>query len=159
MNDSVKVSNDTWQWYREVVRSWLEDPGVEEYDGLNMTALKMDQAYMTGVSDVDASVYSVSDDCFRCPFKLQEFILAGQESSWVANTARRSTWRVYANSTDIYKTALDTTDLLCQLRPELGEFGVYKLNVSSAGCDIRTEREPVDIYLQSTPLSSSQAIC
>ncbi|PZC75768.1 hypothetical protein B5X24_HaOG205685 [Helicoverpa armigera] len=65
MNDSVVVSNDTWQWYKEVVRSWLEDPGVQEYEGLNMTALQMDQAYMVGSSAVDVSVYSVSDDCFR----------------------------------------------------------------------------------------------
>ncbi|XP_047022928.1 heparan-alpha-glucosaminide N-acetyltransferase isoform X1 [Helicoverpa zea] len=147
MNDSVVVSNDTWQWYKEVVRSWLEDPGVQEYEGLNMTALQMDQAYMVGSSAVDVSVYSVSDDCFRCPFKLQEFIPAGEETSWVASTARRSTWRVYVNSTDTYKIAGDTTDLLCQLRPEMGEFGVYKMNVSSAGCDIRTDRDPVDIYL------------
>lgn len=65
MNDSVGVSNNTWQWYREVIRSWLEDPGVVEHEGLNMTALKMDQAYMVGVSDTDVGVYSVSDDCFR----------------------------------------------------------------------------------------------
>lgn len=65
MNDSVGVSNDTWQWYREVIRSWLEDPGVTEFEGLNMTALKMDQAYMLGESEIDVGVYSVSDDCFR----------------------------------------------------------------------------------------------
>lgn len=65
MNDSVGVSNDTWQWYKEVIRSWLEDPGVEEFEGLNLTALKMDQAYMTGVSETNVGVYSVSDDCFR----------------------------------------------------------------------------------------------
>lgn len=30
----------------------------------------------------------------------------------------------------------------------MGEFGVYKLNASAEGCDIRTAREPVDIYLR-----------
>lgn len=64
MNESV-VSNDTWKWYKEVVLSWLEDPGAEEHEGLNMTALKMDQAYMVATSDKDVGVYSVSDDCFR----------------------------------------------------------------------------------------------
>ncbi|KAJ8726856.1 hypothetical protein PYW08_015253 [Mythimna loreyi] len=149
MNDSVG-SNDTWQWYREVVSaagSWLEDPGVTEYEGLNMTALKMDQAFMLGESEIDVGVYSVSDDCFRCPFKRQENISAGEEKFWVVSTARRSTWRVYANATEQYVTAGDTSGLLCQLRPELGEFGVYKLNASAEGCDIRTTREPVDIYL------------
>lgn len=68
MNESVGVSNDTWQWYKEVIRSWLEDPGVEEHEGLNITALKMDQAYMKGISDLNVGVYSVSDDCFRVSF-------------------------------------------------------------------------------------------
>lgn len=65
MNDTVGVSNDTWQWYREVIRSWLEDPGVHVFEGLNMTALKMDEAYMVGSSEINVGVYSVSDDCFR----------------------------------------------------------------------------------------------
>uniref|UniRef100_A0A2H1VGV2 SFRICE_000016 n=1 Tax=Spodoptera frugiperda TaxID=7108 RepID=A0A2H1VGV2_SPOFR len=148
MNDTVGVSNDTWQWYREVIRSWLEDPGVHVFEGLNMTALKMDEAYMVGSSEINVGVYSVSDDCFRCPFKLQRNISAGEERVWVTNTARRSTWRVYANYTEQYVTAGDTSGLLCQLRPEMGEFGVYRLNASTEGCDIRTVREPVDIYLQ-----------
>ncbi|XP_035431397.1 heparan-alpha-glucosaminide N-acetyltransferase isoform X2 [Spodoptera frugiperda] len=147
MNDTVGVSNDTWQWYREVIRSWLEDPGVHVFEGLNMTALKMDEAYMVGSSEINVGVYSVSDDCFRCPFKLQRNISAGEERVWVTSTARRSTWRVYANYTEQYVTAGDTSGLLCQLRPEMGEFGVYRLNASTEGCDIRTVREPVDIYL------------
>lgn len=63
MNESV--SNNTWQWYKGVVLSWLEHPGAEEHEGLNITALRMDQAYMVAASDKDVGVYSVSDDCFR----------------------------------------------------------------------------------------------
>ncbi|XP_028028527.1 heparan-alpha-glucosaminide N-acetyltransferase [Bombyx mandarina] len=147
MNESSSVTNDTWHWYKEVVMSWLEHPGMEEYEGLNLTALKMDQAYMVGTSDKDVGVYSVSDDCFRCPFELQKKLSAGTEESWVVSTTRRSTWRVYTDLTDSYVTAGNTTGLLCQLRPEVGEFGVYRLNATSDGCDIRTDREPVDIYL------------
>lgn len=69
-NDYVDVNdteawNDTWQWYKDVVRTWLESPGVEEHNGLDLTALKMDQAYTIGLSDRHVGVYSVSDDCFR----------------------------------------------------------------------------------------------
>lgn len=64
INDT-DARNNTWQWYKEVVRSWLEDPGVQEHEGLNLTALKMDQAYTVGLSDKHVGVYSVSDDCFR----------------------------------------------------------------------------------------------
>lgn len=38
--------------------------------------------------------------------------------------------------------------LLCQLRPEMGEFGVYSLNATDEGCDIHTVKEPVDIYMR-----------
>lgn len=61
MNETV---SDTWMWLREVMGSWLEDPG-EEHQGLNMGELKMDEAYMIGVADRDVGIYSVSDDCFR----------------------------------------------------------------------------------------------
>ncbi|KAG6448086.1 hypothetical protein O3G_MSEX005296 [Manduca sexta] len=83
----------------------------------------------------------------ECPFELQHNLSAGTESSWVINTARRSTWRVYSEITDKYAVAADAKGLLCQLRPEMGEFGVYRLNATEEGCDIRTVREPVDIYM------------
>ncbi|GBP48242.1 hypothetical protein EVAR_96831_1 [Eumeta japonica] len=61
----AELKNGSWQWYRDAVRSWLEDPGVEEFQELNLTSLKMDEAYMTGESPRDVGVYAVSDDCFR----------------------------------------------------------------------------------------------
>ncbi|XP_073962689.1 heparan-alpha-glucosaminide N-acetyltransferase isoform X2 [Choristoneura fumiferana] len=149
MNDTntVMVTNNTWQWYREAIRSWLEDPGVTEHEGLNITALKMDEAYMTGISDRDVGVYSVSDDCFRCPFELEKTLKTDEPSWWVVDTTHRSSWRVYANATQQYITASNTTGLLCQSRPKLGQFGVYNLNVTEDGCHVRTLKEPVDIYM------------
>ncbi|OWR46388.1 heparan-alpha-glucosaminide N-acetyltransferase like protein [Danaus plexippus plexippus] len=146
MNESV--SEDTWLWVRGVLRSWLEDPGVEEFRGLNMSELQMDQAYMMGIADGDVGVYSVSDDCFRCPFELQKSLDPSSNSSWIVSTAKRSTWRVYSGADEQFITARNTTGLLCQMRPNLGEFGVYTLNATSEGCDIRTEKEPVDIYMR-----------
>ncbi|XP_047519302.1 heparan-alpha-glucosaminide N-acetyltransferase [Pieris napi] len=146
MNDST-VANDTWQWYKDVVRSWMEDPGVEEHQGLNISALMMDQAYVVAETDRSVAVYSVSDDCFRCPFELQKSLSAGFDSWWVVDTARRSTWRVYTDTAEQYISLRNTTGLLCQLRPNLGEFGVYALNVTGGGCDMRTTKEPVDIYM------------
>lgn len=69
MNDTVmnesEISKDAWIWLRDTMKSWLEEPSVEEFQGLNMSSLLMDQAYMVGVADRDVSVYAVSDDCFR----------------------------------------------------------------------------------------------
>ncbi|CAH2091787.1 unnamed protein product [Euphydryas editha] len=146
MNETA--DNDPWMWIRDVMRTWLEDPGVEEHQGLNMSALKMDQAYIVGVTDRDVGVYAVSDDCFRCPFELQKNLSPEAESWWVVNTARRMTWRVYADATEKFTSVRNTSGLLCQLRPNLGEFGVYTLNATGDGCNIRTDREPVDIYMR-----------
>ncbi|CAH2063580.1 unnamed protein product, partial [Iphiclides podalirius] len=142
------TNGNTWQWYRDVVRSWLEDPGAEEFGGLNLTSLTMDQAYMIGVSDRNVSVYSVSDDCFRCPFELQKILEGGVENVMVMSTARRATLRVYEEIGEQYMSAGNTTGLICQLRPNLGQFGVYTLNASGGGCDVRTDKEPVNIYLR-----------
>ncbi|KAJ2950785.1 hypothetical protein O0L34_g9050 [Tuta absoluta] len=148
------TSNTTWEFYHEVIKSWLEDPGVEEHEGLNMTALKMDQAYVVGLSDRPVAVYSVSDYCFRCPFELQKTLQAGEEQSWVVNTARKLTWRVYTTESDQYVSARNTTGMLCQLRPELGQFGVYRLNITNEGCDVTTSKDPVDIYSRKYLFSS-----
>ena len=69
MNETVmnehSLGKDAWMWLRGMMKSWLEEPGVEEFQGLNMSSLLMDRAYMVGVADRDVSVYAVSDDCFR----------------------------------------------------------------------------------------------
>ncbi|KPJ10568.1 hypothetical protein RR48_06362 [Papilio machaon] len=145
---NVSTTQGNWEWYKEVVRSWLEDPLVEQFGGLNMTSLNMDQAYMTGVSYRNVSIYSVSDDCFRCPFELQKTLEAGVPSTFVVSTSRRATWRVYEDVREQYMSAANATSLICQLRPDLGEFGVYTLNATGEGCDVRTDKEPVNIYLR-----------
>ncbi|KOB75916.1 putative heparan-alpha-glucosaminide n-acetyltransferase [Operophtera brumata] len=147
MNESMTVTGDKWQWFKEVLQSWLEHPGVAEHEGLNMTELKMDQAYMIGTADKDVGVYSVSDDCFRCPFELQKTIAAGTEEWWTMSTARPSTWRVYTDLSEQYVTAGNSTGLLCHLRPQVGQFGVYRLNASEEGCNFSTVKDPVDIYM------------
>lgn len=38
--------------------------------------------------------------------------------------------------------------LLCQLRPEMGQFGVYRLNISNEECYMHTSKKPVDIYMR-----------
>lgn len=38
--------------------------------------------------------------------------------------------------------------LLCQLRPSVSQFGVYRLNATAEGCDVTTVHEPVDIYMR-----------
>lgn len=66
MNETLEVFGEaSWEWYRDAVKSWFEDLGVEEHDSLNLTNLRMDQAYVVGHTHRNVGVYSVSDDCFR----------------------------------------------------------------------------------------------
>lgn len=75
MNDSEvfgsEETGNSWEEYGEMLRSWLEDPGVEDHNGLDMTKLNMDQAYVVGVADRKVGVYSASDDCFRVSLHLK----------------------------------------------------------------------------------------
>lgn len=40
------------------------------------------------------------------------------------------------------------SDVLCEVTPELGEFGVYRLQAGKDFCDFTVEKEPVNIYLR-----------
>ena len=45
----------------------FEDPGVELFHGLNLSALSIDQAYLVVHSNVDTTswIYGRSDDCYQ----------------------------------------------------------------------------------------------
>lgn len=45
---------------------WPEDPGVDDWRGLDLTALEVDEAYLNVTSDKDAIfLYSLSTDCHK----------------------------------------------------------------------------------------------
>lgn len=45
----------------------FEDPGVDEFNGLDLTKLKIDQAYIVVTSDWNQPtwLYALSDDCYQ----------------------------------------------------------------------------------------------
>lgn len=50
--------------------SWIEDPGLDTWRGLKLSDLSVDQAYINVTSYVSKKLwlYTLSDDCVRCPF-------------------------------------------------------------------------------------------
>lgn len=45
---------------------WPEDPGVDDWRGLDLTALEVDEAYLNVTSDKDVIyLYSLSTDCHK----------------------------------------------------------------------------------------------
>ena len=55
----------------------VEVPAADTYGGLNLTRLKLDQAYVNITSNgfvngITSFVYLRNEDCVGCPFKLEE---------------------------------------------------------------------------------------
>jgi hypothetical protein len=50
--------------------SWIEDPGWEEFRGLNLSDLVVDEAYVSVTSLIDSPLwlYTLSDECYRVSF-------------------------------------------------------------------------------------------
>lgn len=47
--------------------------------------------------------------CLQCPFELQKTLEAGVQSTFVVNTARRATWRVYEDVSEQYMSAANAS--------------------------------------------------
>lgn len=108
MNEST-VTNRTWQWYKEMVSSWLEHPGTEEFQGLNLTNLKMDQAYLTGISEQNVGVYRVSDDCFRVSTVF--IIVTNHRFIWYDQDFETQTWQTVPDGKIFLLISRESSDI------------------------------------------------
>uniref|UniRef100_A0A8D8SUS2 Heparan-alpha-glucosaminide N-acetyltransferase n=2 Tax=Cacopsylla melanoneura TaxID=428564 RepID=A0A8D8SUS2_9HEMI len=129
---------------------WFEDPGLDYWDAMPMSELKVDEAYLniTLATDVPRPIYlyQLSDDCERCPFvrKASNYV----STVLKVNTKSSSIFRLYTEDDDVdYKPVNRTRGLYCEVTPDppLGEFGCYNLYVQGGKCELRTAREPVNI--------------
>ncbi|XP_077293815.1 heparan-alpha-glucosaminide N-acetyltransferase [Arctopsyche grandis] len=124
--------------------SWIEDPG--SFDEFNLTSLKVDQAYLITNSDRnDAWVYSLSDDCYSCPYT-RLFEMGKTSAVWVKHNAK---YRVYPSDTNLTVLENETKNQLCDINHSMvmDEFGVYNLTLEKGQCNFNTLKEPVNIYL------------
>ncbi|XP_047119724.1 heparan-alpha-glucosaminide N-acetyltransferase-like [Schistocerca piceifrons] len=137
--------------------SWIEDPGVDVFRGLNLRDLGVDQAFVNVTSQIKGTdklyLYSLSEECYKCPFTLLTDPNKPQETLKIS-TQRRYTWRVLTSVVGTALPASDYSAVLCETSADLGEFGVYELQVkpqggnsSQATCEVHTILEPVNIYL------------
>jgi hypothetical protein len=57
--------------------SWIEDPGWEEFRGLNLSNLKVDEAYVNVTSLLYSPLwlYTLSDECYKVGFKIMKSAL------------------------------------------------------------------------------------
>jgi hypothetical protein len=50
--------------------SWIEDPGWQEFRGLNLSDLEVDEAYVNVTSLIYSPLwlYTLSDECYKVSF-------------------------------------------------------------------------------------------
>lgn len=127
--------------------SWIEYAG-ELWRELDLTALKVDEAYLRIKSSVDRSLwlYSLSEECYKCPYTKLKEIQPNKRTHIKLDTTFELSLKVF--SEDNGKYAFDNETALCAFTPEIGEFGVYNLTISSnETCNFVTDKDPVNIHL------------
>ncbi|XP_034244775.1 heparan-alpha-glucosaminide N-acetyltransferase [Thrips palmi] len=127
---------------------WLEESGLAHWGGLDMTALRMDQAYVRvhNVEEEDPLwLYSLSEDCHECPYRRTADVSGEGPHILKVNTARGATWRLYTNGENDTVAREDTRWASCEVPARLGEFGVYDLHVNGTDCMLHTDREPANV--------------
>ncbi|CAH0386555.1 unnamed protein product [Bemisia tabaci] len=129
---------------------WFEDPGTEEFRGLNLKTLDVDEAYLNITLTPDAPqslhLYSLTSNCHQCPYSLVTSIAFS--TILTVSAAWHTKWRLYADkSATLHKPVSDSRLLHCEFSsPDLGEFGVYDVLVTEDRCHVHTAKTPVNIY-------------
>ncbi|XP_046753935.1 heparan-alpha-glucosaminide N-acetyltransferase-like [Diprion similis] len=92
-------------------------------------------------------LYSLSSDCHLCPYTRIGQITYAQNQSFTFQTERSLTWRVRSNGIEEYVPASNTSDIICSLVPNLGQFGVYEFDVNNGSCILSIVKDPSSLYI------------
>ncbi|XP_047488331.1 heparan-alpha-glucosaminide N-acetyltransferase-like isoform X2 [Penaeus chinensis] len=126
--------------------AFLEDPGVEDYLGFNMTALEVDEAYLSLTSDDPRtlSLYTRNGDCYGCPLQKRDINVTAEGTNMTLHTAHAWTF-VLSDATTDYLPEINGS--VCAVtEANLGEFGVYELALENNKCTFSTLKDPVFEY-------------
>ncbi|XP_076619113.1 heparan-alpha-glucosaminide N-acetyltransferase isoform X1 [Colletes latitarsis] len=103
-------------------------------------SLKFDEACLqlrTDDQTRNAWLYLLSSDCAACPYTRIRRIVANSSSSVTIDTVRSTTLRILdAEDPSEYISAKNTSNVICELTPNFGQFGVYELSIQNGGCDV-----------------------
>ncbi|XP_067209107.1 heparan-alpha-glucosaminide N-acetyltransferase-like [Linepithema humile] len=112
--------------------------------------LKFDEACTNVISDdsiFNAWLYSLSTDCLSCPYKRIAPISTNVNFSLKFNTIKTLKWRILNNNgNDEYISAKNTSGIVCELLPNLGQYGLYELAIQNKTCSFRTLKNPTYPY-------------
>ncbi|XP_061716821.1 heparan-alpha-glucosaminide N-acetyltransferase-like [Cydia pomonella] len=130
--------------------SWFGQPSVEVYNDIHVNFLPLNYAYVFLNTTLDhIGVYSVSEDCYKCPYKRQksEYNAFGSDKTAVYKvcTGEQTKWRILNNNYNDFIQPDYVRGLMCNMKPSLAEYGVYRLDVGK--CVMETEVPPINIYM------------
>jgi len=115
---------------------------VEEFEGLSMSALGTDEAYLRIKSEGSGYLYYLNSDCDRCPWQLLGSV---SESPFIVKTHHVNSFMLRQKNDTRYVTfsdaAIDPQTICYNNGTEMGEFGVYDLEEE---CIMTTALKPVN---------------
>lgn len=129
--------------------SWTEWTDTS-FRGLDLKQLKVDEAFfnVSNAADVKFFLYSLSEECVKCPFRKLKEVHPMNETIVKINVARNLELRLFSKDWGDFVFPNETSDhLLWSAQPDFGEFGVYDLRIKGSSAVLyETAKEPVNIY-------------
>lgn len=103
----------------------------------------------TNDKDSNAWLYLLSADCALCPYTRTKQIVSNLSSSVIVDTVRSTSFRILdAEDPNEFISAKNISDVICELTPNLGQYGVYELSVQNRSCNIKTLNTPTYPYTE-----------
>lgn len=131
--------------------SWIEWSD-KTFRGLDLTDLKVDQAYFNVTNHLDEQfyLYSLSAECVKCPFKKLRKIHINSTEILKLDVARNFELRLFNKDYgDFVDPSVVTPDdgVYWSFKEDMGEFGVYDLILTQSGANkFSVAKEPVSTF-------------
>ncbi|XP_073954364.1 heparan-alpha-glucosaminide N-acetyltransferase-like [Choristoneura fumiferana] len=126
--------------------SWLGKPGVDVYEDIQVNVLPLNSAFVILNTTFDRlGIYSVRDDCYKCPFEREHAFDSHLDNDYfMVDTKEPYTWRILKSNIKEYLEPDYRGGLICDLKPPVRGYGVYRLDVGT--CGMETVVQPPNPY-------------
>lgn len=122
---------------------------------MGSVSLDVDEAYLNVTTTYPSSVwmYYMTEECYKCPYERLAEIrspnrLVGEKNTFFVSTKFHNMWRFYRKNMGKYVAEQEQRNMVCELSPQIGEFGVYDFLVGGNGkCEANTVRPPINSNL------------
>ncbi|XP_044733206.1 heparan-alpha-glucosaminide N-acetyltransferase [Chrysoperla carnea] len=99
--------------------------------------LNVDECLITYNGTEDLNIFSIYKECYHCS-EYEHFKTLSQSSAFIYKIVPNRRWKIRFATNE---------SIICNITPNLGEFGEYELQISNAtSCHFKTLKQPVNIY-------------